>query len=57
MGEHALHFHAMVLARTADTLLEHRGAALLSTAPALADPAAAREVAIALRAALARSAP
>ncbi|MCW2608242.1 MAG: hypothetical protein JWO60_2935 [Frankiales bacterium] len=53
MGEHALHFHAMVLARTPDTAPEHRGPGLLAAAPALADAAAARTVAAGLRASMA----
>jgi diadenosine tetraphosphate (Ap4A) HIT family hydrolase len=54
MGEHALHFHAMVLARTADTPPEFRGPALLAQAAALADRDAARAVAGRLRSALQR---
>lgn len=49
MGEHVLHFHAMVMARPADAAPEARGAALLAAAPSLADQDAARAVAARLR--------
>lgn len=52
MGEHALHFHAMVMARPADASPEARGATLLASAPSLVDSAAARAVAAKLRTAL-----
>lgn len=52
MGEHALHFHAMVMARSAQTPLELRGPALLHAAADLRDTAASRTTAAAVRAAL-----
>ena len=53
LGEHSLHFHAMVMARTADTPAADRGPALLAAAARLADPEAARAAAGRVRAALA----
>jgi diadenosine tetraphosphate (Ap4A) HIT family hydrolase len=49
MGEHALHFHAMVMARPAGAPAEQRGPGLLAAGGALADPAEARSVAARLR--------
>jgi diadenosine tetraphosphate (Ap4A) HIT family hydrolase len=57
LGEHALHFHAMVMARTADTPVGARGPALLAAAGGLADGPASREVARRVRAALAARRP
>jgi diadenosine tetraphosphate (Ap4A) HIT family hydrolase len=44
-GEHALHFHAMLLARTADMPAGVRGAGLLAAGSSLADPTRAIAVA------------
>lgn len=52
MGEHALHFHAMVMARTEQTPTELRGPALLQAAAGLRDVETARTTAAAIRAAL-----
>lgn len=53
MGEHALHFHAMVMARPAGAHADQRGPGLLAAAGALADPEAARALAVRLRGVLA----
>lgn len=53
MGEHALHFHAMVMARPAGAPADQRGPGLLAAGGELADPAAARALASRLRGALA----
>jgi diadenosine tetraphosphate (Ap4A) HIT family hydrolase len=48
-GENALHFHAMLMARTADVPEEWRGARLLDRHSDLADPDRANSVLTALR--------
>jgi diadenosine tetraphosphate (Ap4A) HIT family hydrolase len=53
MGEHALHFHAMVMARPAGAPADQRGPGLLAAGGALADPDAARALAARLRGVLA----
>jgi diadenosine tetraphosphate (Ap4A) HIT family hydrolase len=49
MGEHALHFHAMVMARPEGAAPEARGPGLLSAAASLADREAAQAVAARIR--------
>jgi diadenosine tetraphosphate (Ap4A) HIT family hydrolase len=51
-GEHALHFHAMVLARTAEMPQDARGAGLLAQGARFADPPRARTVTAEVRARL-----
>jgi diadenosine tetraphosphate (Ap4A) HIT family hydrolase len=57
LGEHALHFHAMVLARTGAMPLDVRGPGLLAAGSAFADPALTRSVAVEVRTRLLREAP
>ncbi|MDQ1695284.1 MAG: hypothetical protein QOJ03_637 [Frankiaceae bacterium] len=54
-GEHALHFHAMVLARTRDMPPASRGPALLSRGPDFADEERAAAVAAQVRELLGRT--
>ena len=49
LGENVLHFHAMVMARSADVPSGHRGPSLISRAPELSDRIASRVVAGRLR--------
>jgi diadenosine tetraphosphate (Ap4A) HIT family hydrolase len=52
-GERALHFHAMVQARTPDIAEDARGPHLLGTAPSRVNPDEARRIAALVRAELA----